>query len=388
MGFVKKEVSKNYDVSVVPSREFIEFVFEPEYWFSQIQKVKKGLLKHELLHLVYKHPLRAREYAIKNIFYLASDLVVNQNLQSDELPPNAFSLEFLTNYGVHFETNKDVDYYYKKLLEFYEDLLFIKPNLCSICEEKEESSEKTKASEQLEILDILEERTFCNAHNTWRSFDEDIGAKNGIIEYNLNHLFVSIHNKMTVNNSWGSVSDGLRSYLGDIALYKAEQVNWKKALKIFVASSQKTYLKNTISRVSKRYGTTPGIKIKRRSKLCVVIDTSGSLSDSELTEYFHEIFHIWKQNVEIMIVECDVEIQRTYEYKGKMPKFAQGRGGTSFNAPISYNNDDFKGDALIYFTDGMAESPKVKSRVPIFWLIYNKKELTNELDGRVVFMRN
>jgi len=383
-------MNRKYEVSFVPSREFVEFVFEPEFWFAQTPKVKKGLIKHELLHLVYKHPLRARDYAMKNIYYLASDLVVNQNLQADELPENAFTLEFLENYEIRLDPEKDTDYYYKALIKIFEDLLFIKPELCNACDKAGEclNDEERKASEQLELLSILEERTFCASHESWRNFEEEQTAKNGVLEHNLNHLFIRVNDRMMTNNSWGSVSHALRSYLGNIVLYKPQQIDWKRALKIFVASSQKSYLKNTVSRVSKRYGTTPGIKIKHRNRLCVVIDTSGSLSDSDLTEYFHEIYHIWKQRCEILIIECDVDIQQVYEYKGKVPTYAQGRGGTDFNAPITYNNDVFKGDAIIYFTDGQAPTPTVKSRVPIFWLIYNNKELTNPLDGRVVFMKN
>ncbi|GAA0412875.1 VWA-like domain-containing protein [Cocleimonas flava] len=374
VGFVKKKITSQHKLSFVPSREFIEFIFEPEYWFAQTEKVKKGLIKHELLHLVYKHPLRAREYKMKNIFYLASDLVVNQNLQTEELPHDAFTLLFLETQGVHLETNKNLNYYYDALLKVYE-----KSNDCN-------SEQNDDAVCPINLLSKLEKRTCFSSHESWRSFDDNIEAKNGIIENNLNHLFVSINNKMTLNNSWGSVSESLRSYLDTIVIYKTQKVDWKRALKVFVTSSKKTYLKNTLSRPSRRYGTIPGTKIKRRNILCIVLDTSGSLRDRDLQEYFHEIFHIWKQNVEIIIVECDVDIQRSYAYKGKIPSFTQGRGGTSFDAPIAYNNDVIKGDAIIYFTDGMAESPKIKSRVPILWLIYNKKELTNDLDGRVVFM--
>lgn len=381
-------MNENYKVSFVPAREFIEFTFEEAYWFSQTAKVKKGLIKHELLHLVYKHPLRARDYAMKNIYYLATDLVVNQNLQADELASDAFTLEFLIHAGVTLDENKDVDYYYNALIQLMEELIEKKPEPCDTTKDDCQDEGESELTKELELLEKLEERTSCASHVTWRGFEEEQTAKNGLLEHNLNHLIVHVTNKMTVNNSWGSVSDGLRSYLGEIALYKPQKVDWKKALKIFVASSQKSYLKNTVSRVSKRYGTTPGIKIKHRNRLCVVIDTSGSLSDTDLVEYFHEIYHIWKQGCEVMIVECDVEIQRTYAYKGKLPSFAQGRGGTSFDAPIVYNNNVFKGDALIYFTDGLAPSPSVKSRVPIFWLIYNNTELTNPLDGRVVFMKN
>lgn len=405
VGFIKQKQKAHNAISIQPTNDFVQFAIEEEYWFEKSDKVKKGLLKHELLHLVFKHPIRMKDFILKNIAYLAADLVVNQHLQLGELPEDAFTLQLLNKFGFFLEENKGLRYYYEQL----ELILNTCKQQCNgdSCDSQEGSGSKgqgmgnssgssksdgdsqgaSSTENRSELLGILEKRVGFSSHNSWRSFEEESESKNGLLEYNINYLLENIANKMAVSNSWGSVSGALKSYISKITLFQPQKVDWKRALKVFIASSQKTYLKTTISRPSKRYGTVPGVKIKRYCKICVAIDTSGSLSNKELSDYFHEIYHIWKQNTEIMIVECDVKIHQTYKYNGNMPSFVLGRGGTDFNAPIAYNNDVFQGDALIYLTDGYASKPIVKSKKPIFWLIFGgNKDAVNNLPGRVVYM--
>jgi hypothetical protein len=52
----------------------------------------------------------------------------------------------------------------------------------------------------------------------------------------------------------------------------------------------------------------------------VVIDISGSIGDDVLEVFFREIHGIWKNDAEVMVLECDADVQRTYDYKGKTPK--------------------------------------------------------------------
>ena len=86
-------------------------------------------------------------------------------------------------------------------------------------------------------------------------------------------------------------------------------------------------------------------------------------------------------------MECDVEIQNEYDYKGITPTFVTGRGGTHFDAPINFANNDYRPDGLIHFTDGFANIPTVRSRCDILWVITKgglnpKDEAFKKLPGR------
>jgi predicted metal-dependent peptidase len=156
-------------------------------------------------------------------------------------------------------------------------------------------------------------------------------------------------------------------------------VDWRRVVKLFSESSSKTKVKNTMKRPSKRFGTVPGIKIKKLKKLLIAVDTSGSVEKQDFEVFFGEIYHLWRQGAEIKVVECDMVIQREYDYRGKTPDFVLGRGGTDFNEPIRFANRVFQPDGLIYFTDGFARKPEIAPRCPLLWVI-TKNGLPPESD--------
>jgi len=74
------------------------------------------------------------------------------------------------------------------------------------------------------------------------------------------------------------------------------------------SNAKKTFRKTTLKRPSKRYGTYPGFKTKKFTKIMVAIDTSGSVDNESLCEFFSEMSHIYKAGAEIHVVECDTRI--------------------------------------------------------------------------------
>ena len=406
VGLVKEQIYQQYAISVAPSDSFVKIGIEENYWYSNSETIRKGLIKHELLHITFKHPLRCKSFVQKKIAFLAADLIVNQLLLPEELPTDAFTLDSLNYFGFNLLPDKDLKYYYEALKKIKSDCEDACNNTSedasSSCsngnntssdqeKEKEENKDDAKNGEEAleELLKILEDgKAMC--HGAWQDFNEN-STNHNIIEHNIDALLYTVGNTMDRRKLWGNTPGHLKQYINKIVLLKEEKIDWRKQLRIFTQSSQITYVKNTISRPSKRYGTTPGTKIKRRCKLLLAIDTSASLSKDDITAYFHEIHHIWRKNAEVFIVECDTEITRAYKYKGEIPKFVVGRGGTDFTAPVKYNNDVYKGDAIIYFTDGEAPVPDAISRKPILWLVYRTPSkrsdpLADHLPGRVVYM--
>ena len=170
---------------------------------------------------------------------------------------------------------------------------------------------------------------------------------------------------------WGSLPAEIRTELEAIAERRKPQVDWKRTLRLFASSGYRTEVVATQRRMSKRFGTFPGIRIRRKQRLAVVIDTSGSIGEYVLAVFFREIHGIWKNDAEVMVVECDADVQRTYDYKGKNPKAVEGGGGTSFDPALQWVSNLRNGpfDACIYLTDGYASEPKVRLRFPMLWVI-------------------
>ena len=130
-------------------------------------------------------------------------------------------------------------------------------------------------------------------------------------------------------------------------------------------SSRRTYLRNTLRRPSKRYGTTPGIKVRRRHQVIVAVDTSGSITDAMLSLVFAEIHQLYRQGAEITVVECDAAVHGTWAYRGEPPSSTGGGGGTAFDPAIAWANAlPRRPDALIYLTDGYAARPVLTPACP------------------------
>ncbi|KXX70467.1 VWA-like domain-containing protein [Flammeovirga sp. SJP92] len=393
-----KEVTERIDTAAVTiqGHNAFKLLVNEEFWQSLTDKEQRyGLIKHEILHIVLKHLHKYKDYEHKYLYNIAADLVVNQYIQKHQLPEGGITLERFADlekeHNFEFERNKDVGYYYhilKKLLG--------KTSAGTSSESKEKKA-VASPDYQLSINDLLDDdNSELKRHQLWKEIESLTEGETKILDININELLKQTAQRLKSKgnvNWWGSLPAGLSVYLQELFKSFEPSVDWRRVLRLFTSSSSKTFLKNTLKRPSKRYGTTPGIKIKRKNKLLVAIDTSGSVSNEELMIFFGEIYHIWKQGAEIHIVECDVIIHKKYRYNGTPPNVIHGRGGTSFEAPIEYANTELHPDCIVYFTDGYAPPPSVHSRYPLLWMITQSgidedSTTWNELSGRKVRMKN
>ena len=78
---------------------------------------------------------------------------------------------------------------------------------------------------------------------------------------------------------------------------------------------------------------------------------------------------MYKTGVSITVAEGDANIHNVYEYRGKMPDFVKGRGGTDMNPFIKYFNDHKQYNSLIILTDGFIGERTVKSFKPMLTVL-------------------
>jgi predicted metal-dependent peptidase len=140
-------------------------------------------------------------------------------------------------------------------------------------------------------------------------------------------------------------------------------------VRIFCASSGRTRIRHTIKRISKRYGTRPGIKVQRLQRLLVALDTSGSIDQKMLEEFFAEVHGAWKVGATVVIVECDADVQRSYDYRGRPPKGVKGGGGTEFEPVFKWMREQRPFDGVLYLTDGYGPAPSSRPNCKLLWVI-------------------
>jgi len=351
----------------VAGQSHLTLYVNPPFWKQVLttEDYRYGALKHEILHIVFKHILMTHKFEFKDLANIAMDMAVNQYIDHEQLP---LSPVIIDNYpDLNLKKDKDVNYYYHKLLTVY----------------KRKGPVNSLLQLQLD-LEKFNQNNLIGDHRFWEPLD---ASQQKNLENNINQMTRSVLERSKKNTAFGLLPAGLKAYLQSIEQNTRPSVNWRRMLRLFATSSQRTYLKNTIRRPSRRYGSIPGIKVKHKNKLLVAIDTSASVSNQDLAAFFGEIHHIFRQGAEIMIVECDTHIQKQYLYRGKTPQFITGRGGTDFNAPLLLANKNYQPDAIVYFTDGAGSSPKIIPRAPILWMLTPdgiNEDTWDELPGRKV----
>jgi predicted metal-dependent peptidase len=168
----------------------------------------------------------------------------------------------------------------------------------------------------------------------------------------------------------GLIPGELSSLIDQLCKIKEQVFNWKAYFRRFLGSSFNIYTKQSYRSPSNRFEDAAGLKIKKKHHILVAIDTSGSVSDHELMDFFSEIHHIWKAGCSVEIIECDARIGRQYAYNGKFDGKITGRGGTTFKPVIDfYNANSGKYTILIYFTDGYGEDPIMKPNKRMMWVV-------------------
>ena len=318
---------------------------------SQTNRV--AVIKHESLRLLYKHLFRMDlEKYDRSLFNIAADLVVNQFIGSWKLPDSAVTLKSFPD--LELRENQTLEWYYEKLLKL-----------------KNSSSAGDSFPKSTDALSKILDKTIHGDHSHWGISK---GAKGQVDAYaaetELDRLIIQARDR-TPAKYHGTIPGEINALIDSLIESRKPKVDWRRSLKIFASNSRRTHITSTMHRISKRYGTRPGIKVKQFQKIAVAIDTSGSVSDSDLSIFFGEIDEMHKQGAEITVIECDAEVQRTYNYKGQLPAEVAGRGGTVFDPVFTFlrSNRLTHYDGCIYLTDGYADEPTIRPPCPLLWVI-------------------
>ena len=111
-------------------------------------------------------------------------------------------------------------------------------------------------------------------------------------------------------------------------------------------------------------------------EIVVVIDTSGSISEKELTEFGSEIKGIVDEArpSKVRVIYCDSRVARIDEFgpDDDLQFAAYGGGGTDFRPPFKWlEENQIVPRALVYLTDGHGPFPEQEPDFPVMWVINN-----------------
>lgn len=317
-------------VRVNPQTGHFEMLYNPEFFAGISDDHKQGVLMHEFYHLVFEHVTgRLPAEGMTKIWNQATDLAINSHLIG-KLPDGALIPG--EGYFKDLPVGRSADEY----------LEILKQN-----QEENEDGEGNGSGEG--------DPGTWDDHSGWGNGDN---TTNEIAKERLKEAVKKAAEEASKSNGWGSVSQGVRQDIIDSITAK---VDWRKVLRYFIKTSQKSNKRSTIKKINRRYAYVhPGKKVQRQAKIAIAIDQSGSVSNDMLTKFFNELNNLSKlAEFTVIPFDHDVKPELVYVWKKGTHKKKERvlTGGTCFNAPTDYVNEHGF-DGMIVLTDLYAPKPK------------------------------
>ena len=309
--------------------------FNPIIFLNLNMKQMESTVKHEILHVVSMHLVRAnglKEKYSTLAINMSMDIVVNKYL--DNLPPYATTLEQVNlNYSLRLEPYESFEYYVENI-----------QNELNLLEKDEEGKEDDSNKNENIEAEFSPEKT----HDIWED-SNDIDEK----------VIKEFTEKFIDSSKKGKIPVYLEEMISLLKNSKGE-LPWNLYLKRLMGTIESNK-KKTITRRNRRQPNRLDLRGELRghkAEIAVALDISGSISDEEFKQAIKEVLNIVRNyNQEITIIECDNQIRRVYKVKSikDIKDRINIRGGTKFTPVFEYANNK-KINLLVYFTDGKGEN--------------------------------
>ena len=386
----------------------------PDFWAQHTDDEQIALLTHELSHICLQHMFISKSFSDPKMFNVAADMEVNSYIEN--LPKSAMTASLLSQkLGYHVENGLGTKKYYELLTKPQQQKASgspqkacnggqgnqshssSSPSQAAQNEPQEEpqkqetppppaeEGEKTQESSLKKNYPEEYQDDFepLDDHSTWRDFDNLPEATRQLMQNNVNAILKATAEQ--VEKQRGTIPGNLVGIIEKLKEKKSEVFNWKAYFRRLLGSIYDVNIKSTRRKESKRFEGSAGVQHKKKVSILVAVDTSGSVSEEELKEFFSEIDYVYKAGARVTIIECDTHINSITEYDGKNIPEIKGRGGTEFDPPVDYYVKHKKEYAsLIYFTDGEAPMPK-KRPSGMVWVI-SSRGLHQDYPGKTIYI--
>jgi predicted metal-dependent peptidase len=349
-------------VRVNPDSAQFEMLYNPEFFAQLDDNHKLGILKHEFYHLIFEHVTNRKPAdGLKRIDNIAMDLAINCHI-ANELPSEANPgptigkepmKACIPGEGMFKDlpSFKSYEWYLEALKKMQDE------------QEQQEGDGKGQPGEPGDGdpfggMDSLDDH---------EGFGESDGTTEEIAKERLKDTIKKAAEEAEKARNWGTVSSSMRSEIMDRI---ATKIDWRKVLRYFVKTSQRSDKRSTPRRLNKRYPRVhPGKRVRRHAKIAISIDQSGSVDDAMLAAFFSELNKL-AEIAEFTVIPFDTRVaeDKVYTWKKGQSKKTERvlTGGTCFNAPTKYVNErNF--DGHIVLTDLCAPKP-VPSACQRMWM--------------------
>jgi predicted metal-dependent peptidase len=327
----------------------INLYINPTLFDKFTLKQQQDILKHEIMHLINEHcgVKPSDENLSAKQLNIAMDCAINQ-LEGIEQSVDEIG-------GVTLERFK------KACSEFIEPDS-IKPKMDfryygRIIKQCQDKFDEEQAGKEIDDHSKMENDTEGDSRETTygKEFQKQV-VKNAVGR---------------AKNAAGNVGGDLQRLIDQMF---ASKVNWKQQLTRIVSNAVTIKKTTTRTRLNRRYGLmSPGKKKDYVLKVGYVLDTSGSMSSYNLAQGWGEISKLQSlfPEMEIILYECDADVQPGRKFDRKLKPEVKGGGGTDMNPAFQLALKD-GADLIICFTDGDFYENIDNPNVPVIFCIDGK----------------
>lgn len=337
----------------------INLYINPKFWNEIPFLMAMEVLEHEVMHVVYLHPLRMKEIGDElnqenaKLHNIAADAKINENLPeirdegkfvsikkiNDELKSKGSSDQLIA-------TDNSESYYW--IMKKNQDL-------------------NDDSSGYGETVDD---------HTPWAESTANEAMAKSIVAKTGNEA-----------SQAAGIGNTPEEMLRQIQKLSKSLVNWKQQLRQFFANALKADHEKTRNRRNRRYGLLQsGRRKTQKLKIAMCMDSSGSVGDASFAQVFSELDSIVASgDVEVVCLDADCQVAAIYDYKKGMKAERKGGGGTAYQPAIS-KSLELNVDGIIYAGDFDSSDTPEKPGVPFLWLGINTKSPPPANFGKVVYV--
>ena len=334
------------------------FYFNEQYIEGLSLAQTQFVLAHEALHCALSHFAR-RQHRVKHRWDIACDFAINGILIKEGMQPTPEALYLDTFDGMTAE-----EIY--PMLDDMEDQQPMDQHLYDEEDQKEDSPDAGagQSREQESSGGGSEAELDENAGGAPQPPPLEGDEKDQLSVQWQQRLAGAAQQAMQAGKMGGALARMLEHLL-------QPQLPWRMLLARYMSANARTDYNYT--RPSRREGSAilPSLR-SHQIDIIVALDTSGSISATEMDEFMSEIDAIKGQ-------ACDHALSTNgpWEYESweafTMPEDITGGGGTSFRPVFEWlEREGKRPDLLVYFTDAEGEFPQREPPFPVIWLVKGK----------------
>lgn len=374
-----------------------------DFWRKLKEYEKEALLIHEIEHSIYNHPLVMQSYEDNKLFNIAADLGINTRIlditRNENILPGASNKEdrklakakldkLLEDKKANLITEEEFKELADKLPPIpihpddYKDKLQMSRSEIMVASTDElyrrlldvRDGDNDPSSSLAQCLAASAEG--MNQRSDHPDWDE-LGSLSESVKEVLKDQQEKSIAQVVSTLGIGKIPNHLKEIIDSILNPPKPVANWKQEFRSFVnGRGNMDIIGRTRSKPNLLIPDGFRLKFKPNKHILLALDTSGSMSQSQIAEVLTESINIRKvTNAKVTVITGDVAITDKWNLKNAksvqevLDSGIMGRGGTDTRWITNYideNPNEYS--CVVYLTDLIVYPPSSKPKIPMLCL--------------------